>query len=455
MAPRTGRVLILALTLLLLIASAAGAATRYAAPGGKGADPCADPGKPCSVYTAADKNARGSTIKAGDVVELAPGTYYAELEGEFGYIPSLILPAGVTVRGEPGKTRPVIIVRANETGYGAFYVPTAAEVADVEIRNQSGYGSAIGVSGGTMDRVIARSVASGTFACEFSSGTIRGSACLSSSGGSAIGVNVATRGTFVGVIRNSTLIATGPGSVGMEFTYSAFKRGLAATISGVGVLVKGEMKDVIANAWPLNKGRGADVRIELQASSYATVETEAMHGGTVSVTPSGTNGNITAPPLLAADNLHQLPGSPTIDKGAIDSTSDALDVDKQPRTMGGLPDIGADELGSPTPKANPVPATQLGEYLLKRTPRRIAELTFGSSEPGSRFECKLDRGPFRACTSPYRKKVRLGKHRFQVQAIDPQGQVDRTPAVFLWRVLSWRACIKDPAVRCELGGEDG
>ncbi len=451
MVRRTGRVLTLALALSILIAPAATAATRYAAPGGTGADPCADPGKPCSVYTAADKNAPGSTIEAGDVVELAPGTYYAELEGEFGYIPSVILPAGVTVRGEPGKTRPVIIVRANETGYGAFYVPTAAEVADVEIRNQSGYGSAIGVSGGTMDRVIARSVASGTFACEFLSGTIRSSACLSSGAGSAIGVNVATKGTHVGVIRNSTLIATGPGSVGMEFTYSAFKRGVTATIGGVGVLVKGEMKDVVANARPLNKGRGADVRIELQASSYATVETEAVHGGTVSVTPPGTNGNIRALPLLAADNFHQLPGSPTIDRGAIDGASDTLDIDKQPRTMGGLPDIGADELGSPAPKANPVPVTVLGEHLLKRTPGRIAELPFGSSEPGSRFECRLDGGPFRACTSPYTKKVALGKHTFQARAIDPQGQVDRTPAVFRWRVLSLRACIGNPAAHCEFG----
>jgi len=93
----------------------------------------------------------------------------------------------------------------------------------------------------------------------------------------------------------------------------------------------------------------------------------------------------------------------------------------------------------------------LGEHLLKRTPNRIAELSFGSSEIGSHFECKLDHGPFRACTSPYVKTVELGKHRFQVRAIDPQGQVDRTPAVFRWRVLSLRACIRNPATRCEFG----
>jgi hypothetical protein len=434
MARRTGRVLTLAVALSLLLASAATAATRYAAPGGTGADPCANPAKPCSVFTAADQYAPHTTIEAGDVVELAPGTYYAEVEGEFGYIPSVALPAGVTVRGEPGKARPVIVLRDNEA-YGAFYVPTGAEVADVEIRNRARHGPAIEVSGGTLDRVIARSTGSGEPTCDFLSGTIRSSACLSSGRGSAIGANVAAKGTYVGVIRNSTLIATGPGSVGMDFICLAFKRGMTVSIDAAGVLVKGEEKDVIASGLPLNKGRGAKVRIVLRASSYATVETKATDHGRATITAPGTNGNITAPPLLAADNLHQLPGSPTVDKGATDGASDTLDIDKQPRTIGGLPDIGADELGDPAPQVNPIPATELGRQPGKQTPERIAEFTFGSNEPASRYECKLDRKPFRACTSPFRKKVRVGKHMFQVRAVDPQGQVDRTPAVFRWRVF--------------------
>jgi len=427
-----------AVALALPVASAATAATRYAAPGGTGADPCANPAKPCSIGTAAERYAPGSTLKAGDVVELAPGTY-SELEREIGEIAGVTLPAGVTVRGEPGKARPVFVLRANEvSGSGVFYVPTAAEVADVEIRNRSGNGPAIEVSGGTIDRVIARSTNSPAPACDFLSGTIRSSACLNSGGGPAIGTNVAAKGTYVGVIRNSTLIATGPGSVGMDFIFQAFKRGMAVTIDAVGVMVKGEEKDVIARGLPLGRHRGARVRIGLQASSYATVETEATHHGRASITPPGTNGNITEPPLLAADNLHQLLGSPTVDKGAIDRASDTLDVDKQAWTMGGLPDIGADELGNPAPQVNPTPATELGEFPWKRTPERIAEFTFGSSEPASRYECKFDRRPYRACTSPFRKKVKVGMHVFQARAIDPQGQVDRTPAVYRWRVFPWR-----------------
>lgn len=157
------RVLVLVLVAFLVLlgtalpAAAAMAATRYAAPGGTGKDPCANPSRPCSVYEAAEDGAPGTTIAAGDVIELAPGTYYAKEEGEFGYIPPVQLPKGVTLRGEPGKPRPVVVMPADSFADSAFYVPAGAEVADVEIRNLMDGARAISISGGTIDGVIARS----------------------------------------------------------------------------------------------------------------------------------------------------------------------------------------------------------------------------------------------------------------------------------------------------------
>jgi len=431
--------------------SVASAAVRYAAPGGTGSDPCANRARPCSVYTAAAESAPRSTIKAGDVVELAPGTYHAEEDGEFGYIPPVGLAEGVVVRGEPGKPKPVILIPEEGDSYSAFRVPAAAEVADVEIRNRHEVnGSAIEIAGGTINRVIARSTGrSNTFACGFDSGIVLNSACINSGGGSAIGVNnTATKGALTGLIRDSTLIATGPDSVGMDLTFSAFKRGLTVSIDAVGVIVRGEEKDVIANALALNKGRGADISVRLRSSDYATVATDAEDGGTVSVTKPGTGGNTTAWPLLAAGNLRQLPGSPTVDAGAADAASGSLDVDGEARTIGAAPDIGADELRPGASTVDPVPDVQLEfdrevEGLDPRwTPLRVVDLVFGSNELGSRFECKLDRGPYRTCSSPYRKRVGVGKHRFQVKAVDPAGQADRTPAVIDWRVLSKRAYLR-------------
>ena len=208
-----------ALALALLLASGATAATRYAAPGGTDKDPCANPSRPCSVYTAADAGAPRTTIAAGDVIALAPGTYYAREEGEFGYIPPVQLPEGVTLRGEPGKPRPVVVMPADSFAASAFYVPAGVEVANVEIRNLMDTSSAITISGGTIDGVIARSTITTEPTCAFERGTVRNSACIASGGGPAIVGGGTAKGTFRDVIRNSTLVALGPGpkSVGMAF----------------------------------------------------------------------------------------------------------------------------------------------------------------------------------------------------------------------------------------------
>jgi hypothetical protein len=444
---RTGSVLVLAAALSLLVTAAASAALRYAAPGGAGADPCANPAKPCSVRKAADPNVAQTTIQAGDVVELAPGVYRADDEGEFGELGSIRPPRGVTVRGEPGKARPVILIKGDTTVGETFSVGPGVEVRDVEIRNQSQQGIAIDVWGGTLARVIARSNARDD-TCGFSGGVILNSACLNSAGGSALGVNILGKGALTGVIRDSTLVATGPGSVGMSLVYDAFKRGLTADIDAVGVIAKGEETDVFAEARASNEVRGAEVSIELRSSDYATVEKHAERGATVSVTRPGTNGNITALPLLARGNLLQLPGSPTIDRGETDPASRPLDIEGEARTIGAAPDIGADELGPGAPRVNPAPDTQL-EFDAEAegldptwTPLRVVNLAFGSSELGSRFECRLDGGPYQACASRYRKRVGLGRHRIQVRAVEPEGQVDRTPAGLHWRVLSRRAYLR-------------
>jgi CSLREA domain-containing protein len=68
-----------------------------------------------------------------------------------------------------------------------------------------------------------------------------------------------------------------------------------------------------------------------------------------------------------------------------------------------------------------------------KQPRRVragrpAVFSFTSNEAGSSFQCRLDRAVFRPCRSPKRYRVsKPGKHLFRVRAIDPAGNVDRTP----------------------------
>ena len=63
---------------------------------------------------------------------------------------------------------------------------------------------------------------------------------------------------------------------------------------------------------------------------------------------------------------------------------------------------------------------------------RLAKFVFTSTEPGSTFECKLDKAPYKRCRSPFKRKVSYGKHTLLVRATDAAGNTDPTPLRFRW-----------------------
>jgi hypothetical protein len=73
---------------------------------------------------------------------------------------------------------------------------------------------------------------------------------------------------------------------------------------------------------------------------------------------------------------------------------------------------------------------------LVRTHRRGVRgvFRFRSNEEGVTFVCKVDRGLLRFCDSRIVRRFGAGKHAVQVRARDRAGNVDRTPAVFRFRV---------------------
>jgi hypothetical protein len=108
-------------------------------------------------------------------------------------------------------------------------------------------------------------------------------------------------------------------------------------------------------------------------------------------------------------------------------------------------DIGAFELQAPAPGPEPVrvsetpvdaapPNTRIVSGPPRSAYKREAKFRFASSEPQSRFECRLDKKKWRACANPFKRSVKPGKHVFKVRAIDRFGNVDPTPARFGWRV---------------------
>jgi len=81
-----------------------------------------------------------------------------------------------------------------------------------------------------------------------------------------------------------------------------------------------------------------------------------------------------------------------------------------------------------------LPHTSITKRPNKKTFKKTARFRFSASEPFSSFVCKLDRRPERPCVSPLRVKVKPGRHRLRITAINFIG--DRgPPARRRWTVL--------------------
>jgi hypothetical protein len=116
-------------------------------------------------------------------------------------------------------------------------------------------------------------------------------------------------------------------------------------------------------------------------------------------------------------------GFDLVDCGA--GTDNAV-VDPQDRV------VGCESVSYPRPQTSAVSG-----------PRRIekgarASYTFGSSIAGSVFQCRVDAGRWRACSSPTTvvagKKLRAGRHVLSVRAGFPAGNWDTTPSRKRFRV---------------------
>jgi Tol biopolymer transport system component len=75
------------------------------------------------------------------------------------------------------------------------------------------------------------------------------------------------------------------------------------------------------------------------------------------------------------------------------------------------------------------PETTITRAPKRKSERTKARLRFESTEPGSSFECSLDKRTYRSCESPLTyTRLKVGRHRFRVRAIDSAGNADPIPA---------------------------
>ena len=96
--------------------------------------------------------------------------------------------------------------------------------------------------------------------------------------------------------------------------------------------------------------------------------------------------------------------------------------------------IADDDGGAPGADTTP-PNTIIHGGPRAVTRARRASFHLVSTEPYARVQCKLDRGPWRACpASKAYRGLKPGRHVFRARAVDAAGNVDRTPASKRWRI---------------------
>jgi subtilisin family serine protease len=99
----------------------------------------------------------------------------------------------------------------------------------------------------------------------------------------------------------------------------------------------------------------------------------------------------------------------------------------------------SESLPTPTPS---LPSTSIVRHppKLVRTETRAIRLVFrfASDQSDAIFLCKVDRIPYRTCSSRFVRRFGIGRHVVKVKARGATGLVDPTPAVFRLRVIAVR-----------------
>lgn len=94
------------------------------------------------------------------------------------------------------------------------------------------------------------------------------------------------------------------------------------------------------------------------------------------------------------------------------------------------------DTGEPPAADTTAPDTTIGRIQVRR--RRV-RIEFSSSEPGGSFRCNFDSQPLAACSSPLiLRRLKPGRHRVRITAIDAAGNADPTGATAKFRIRKRR-----------------
>lgn len=318
-----------ALAAAAICAPSASAATQwYASPNGAGNECSA--AKPCKVDFAINY------APAGAEVIVKPGDYYV--------LYPIANTNPVTIHGVAGQPKPTL-----HLGNGIQVRLTGAKLTYAEIDQPWPGPATLAASNSTFEQVIVRGSPQADCAAAIFDGTMRDSMVIAQNPtGNAIcsqsfqGLNSSSYINVTAVAHSGTAIqayASGPTA---SVSLAVFNTIAHAGVNGFGL-----------HAWTDTTTPGARTSMLVAKSNYANSKTT----GPDALVAAGSN-NQSIPPLFvdpANGDYRQKAGSATIDFGASNLQLGPLDVDGDPRTVGGAPDIGADEFVPPAPGGGSTP----------------------------------------------------------------------------------------------------
>jgi hypothetical protein len=418
------------LVALLGAASPAAAATFTVTTTADSTSPCSGTSCP-SIRSAL---AAAEAAAGADTVVVPAGNYQLTTPG------ALLVDSDVTIRGASARSTTIVAL----AGARVFDVGRSVTVTIAQVSASGGTGASGGnvLNQGTLTldhvRVTGGNATQGGGSGvhnESGSLTVRNSLIDANAGGGQ-GGGILSTGTALSpaqlTVSDSTLYgnsstsgggieSNGAGNVSSLVRTTVANNTAGATGGGI-ELVGAQQFRVQASIVARNTDdTGANNCASPVSSSGANVEDLATCGFTAAGDAQGTDPLLSPAPVNAGGQTDVLTipaTSPARDRAGACSGADQRDLG---RPQGAACDAGAYEVDAPPDTALSVAPTT--------TPGASPTFTFSSTEPGVRFECRLDGAAFSACTSPAAfSNLTEGAHTFDVRAVDSAGTPDATPA---------------------------
>jgi hypothetical protein len=380
--------------LTLLPALAAAGNTYYASPSGENKHPCTQV-EPCSIPAALAKT------EDGDSISLATGAYTLPLGG-------IAIEDEIDFGAQPGAAATLV---SSLAATAVQVKPVAdARVHDVSLQGGGGFELDSGIG----ERVYVALVGLANDACVLGKGTIlRDSICWTrevneeEEGVShALAIEYANEGQDEPVVlRNVTAIASNAAGDGI---FAEGASGAKLTVDAANVTARSEhATDVVAALG----GGLSETHVNITHSSFSTFSHEPSMS---TVTPPGTNGNVSAAPSFVdpgGGDFHLNAGSPGLDGGVADALVGTLDLDGNQRAQSkcigtaAVPDIGAYER-APTDACPPPPPPPPPPFEPRKPVFRIIKLNMNKRTGGGSMQVEVPSGGTLTLTGSGIKLVR-------------------------------------------------